>query len=53
MSATFNISGAPIELLDIPQLLALHNMMYKFDPFILDTFFPKAFEWTEFFHPSF
>ena len=41
MSATFNISGAPIELLDIPQLLALHSMMYKFDPFILDTFFPN------------
>lgn len=41
MSATFNISGAPIELLDIPQLLAMHNLMYKFDPFILDTFFPN------------
>lgn len=41
MSVIVNVSGAPLELLEIPQLLAIHSMRHTIDPWVLNTFFPN------------
>ena len=41
MSVIVNVSGAPLELLEIPQLLAIHSLRNQIDPWVLNTFFPN------------
>lgn len=41
MSVSFNISGAPVELLEVGQLAAIHDSTKKVDMWLLETFFPN------------
>lgn len=41
MSIQVNISGAPLDLLDVGQLLAVHDLRNTLDTWVLDTFFPN------------
>lgn len=41
MSVTFNINGAPVELLEVGQLALISDKRKQVDTFILDRFFPN------------
>lgn len=41
MPQTFNIEGAPLELLDVGELALIHSNYKPVDPWLLDTFFPN------------
>ncbi len=41
MSVTFDINGAPVELLEVGQLLLLNDKQKQVDTFLLDRFFPN------------
>ena len=41
MSVTFDINGAPVELLEVGQLVLLHDKQKQVDTFLLDRFFPN------------
>ncbi len=41
MSQTFTFQNAPVELLDIPQLVLLTDKTKKVDTWLMDKFFPQ------------
>ena len=47
MSQTFTFQNAPVELLDVPQLLLLTDTTQKVDTWLMDRFFPQRVSYTK------
>ncbi|MHA3082134.1 major capsid protein [Acinetobacter sp. ANC 5383] len=43
MAQNFDVSGAPLELLDVGELAMMHRAYKPVDTWLLDTFFPRRF----------
>src|SRR5690606_41612106 len=47
MSQTFTFQNAPVELLDVPQLVLLTDTTQKVDSWLMDRFFPQRVSYTK------
>ncbi|EXE55402.1 major capsid protein [Acinetobacter sp. 1239920] len=47
MSQTFTFQNAPVELLDVPQLVLLTDTTQKVDTWLMDRFFPQRVSYTK------
>jgi hypothetical protein len=47
MSQTFTFKNAPVELLDVPQLVLLTDTTQKVDTWLMDRFFPQRVSYTK------
>ena len=47
MSQSFTFQNAPVELLDVPQLVLLTDTTQKVDTWLIDRFFPQRVSYTK------
>ena len=47
MSQSFTFQNAPVELLDVPQLVLLTDTTQKVDTLLMDRFFPQRVSYTK------
>jgi hypothetical protein len=47
MSTSFTFQNAPVELLDIPQLVLLTDTTKKVDTWLMDRFFPQRVSYSK------